>query len=663
MIFLQIYFYLQAGINYDILYFMEIHKLITNFSKIRDWEFAAELLEVFGIPMCVLNPADDTVEAHNLAFRALWTGDTQPKTATALFANQLGELITFTEAVSSARSFQTHDLVPTQTKMPNSFWIVQGSQVTMQMRARLLLVLIPIELLNQAYVEYLATGTTKSSVTERKQFRYLYQQEASLKNLILDSAGEGIFGIDEHGNTTFVNRAARKILGYKEDDLLGKNMHDAIHHSHPDGTPYPPERCEIVQSTKEGRVRTVATEVFWCADGRAVPVEYTATPLDTGGDEQGSVVVFRDITARLTRESALEDALAEVASLKEKLQQENEYLKNEMREVKNLSSNIIGQSETIQKLREQIEIVGRTGATVLISGESGSGKELIAEAIHENSPRCDNVLVKVNCGAIPRDLFESEFFGHVKGAFSGAINNRVGRFELADGGTLFLDEIGELPIELQPKLLRVIQEGEFDRIGDTKTRKVNVRLVAATNRDLTSLIRDGLFREDLYFRLNVFPISSPSLRDRLDDIPTLVKYFAENCCSKLALNRPQFDDNTLEALRNYSWPGNVRELQNVIERGCILAKGGQFKFEQEKLYDTQIDRPSNETPDLLSSDRFPSTLSDIKRMEHELIIKIMRQTGGKVSGPGGAAGILKVKPTTLYSKLKNIPDLDDKLKG
>ena len=368
-----------------------------------------------------------------------------------------------------------------------------------------------------------------------------------------------------------------------------------------------------------------------------------------------------DLSSRFWYE--ISAALAEVASLKEKLQQENEYLKNEMREVKNLSPNIIGQSEAIQKLREQIEIVGRTDATALISGESGSGKELIAEAIHENSPRCDNVLVKVNCGAIPRDLFESEFFGHVKGAFSGAINNRVGRFELADGGTLFFDEIGELPIELQPKLLRVIQEGEFDRIGDTKTRKVNVRLVAATNRDLTSLIRDGLFREDLYFRLNVFPISLPSLRDRLDDIPTLVKYFADNSCSKLALNKPQFDDNTLEALKNYSSPGNVRELQNVIERGCILAKDGQFKFEQEKLYDTQTERISDETRELQSSDRFPSTLSDIKRMEHELIIRIMRQTGGKVSGPGGAAGLLKVKPTTLYSKLKNIPDLDDKLKS
>lgn len=632
---------------------MQIHKLITKNRINQTKNFESVSIDAFEIPLCIVDPVNDQVLANNSSFSELWSDLQPPSKPSVLFANQLGELITFTEAVDEGGAAQTHDLVPTNTATPNSLWIIQGSKITHNENYALLLVVLPIQLLNQAYVEYLATGTTKTSVSDRRQFRYLYQQESSLKNLILDAAGEGIYGVDNDGRATFINKTARNILGLEEEDILGKDVHQLIHHHFPNGDPYPPEDCAILNAVKDGQAKTVATEVFWRSDNQPIPVEYTATPLDLNDKDRGSVVVFRDISNRLTRESALQDALAEVAKLKERLQSENEYLKNEMREAKNLSSSMIGQSKLMQSLRSQISVVGPTDATVLIMGETGTGKELIAEAIHENSPRREDSLIKVNCGAIPRELFESEFFGHVKGAFSGATADRIGRFELADGGTLFLDEIGELPPELQPKLLRVIQEGEFERIGDVVTRKVNVRIIAATNKNLASLASKNEFREDLYFRLNVFPIDAPALRNRLDDIPLLLSYFSQTICAKLALPEPHYDDDALRSLTSYSWPGNVRELQNVIERGCIVAKGGRFNFDYSSLETERHEIRALEVPPPINCD-YPSTLEDIQRLERELILQTLRKTGGRVSGLRGAAELLKVKPTTLYSKLKRI---------
>ena len=274
----------------------------------------------------------------------------------------------------------------------------------------------------------------------------------------------------------------------------------------------------------------------------------------------------------------LRRALEEIDKLRQSLESENAYLREEVREASG-STEILGNSHSIRRVLEQVEMVAPTDATVLVSGETGVGKELIARAIHERSPRRGHPLIKVNCTAIPRELFESEFFGHVRGAFTGAMRDRIGRFQLADGGTLFLDEVGDLPPEMQPKLLRVLQEGEFERVGDEQTRRANVRIIAASNRDLRKAVREGRFREDLYYRLSVFPIEVPPLRERKEDIPVLAKYFFESACRRFKRTGLVLSEGQLQQLLDYDWPGNIRELQNVIDRAVIGARDGSFRFD------------------------------------------------------------------------------------
>src|SRR5436190_14208867 len=265
-------------------------------------------------------------------------------------------------------------------------------------------------------------------------------------------------------------------------------------------------------------------------------------------------------------------------NIRQKLERENEYLREREEETRALGE-IIGRSPQIRQISEQIAVVAPTPATVLILGESGTGKELVAREIHKASSRRDGPMVRVNCAAVPRDLFESEFFGHVKGAFTGALRDRVGRFELAHGGTLFLDEVSEIPIELQSKLLRAIQEGEYERVGSDKTLKTDVRLVAATNRNLIDDVRKGKFREDLYYRLHVFPIELAPLRDRKSDIPLLAAHFLERACKEFNKPLPLMSPEAIAALKAYDWPGNVRELQNVVERAVITTRDGFVSFE------------------------------------------------------------------------------------
>ena len=321
----------------------------------------------------------------------------------------------------------------------------------------------------------------------------------------------------------------------------------------------------------------VEGEVFWRKDGTPVWVEYTSTPIRDRGVVVGAVIVFRDVGQRRDADEKLHAALAEVDRLRERLELENAYLQEEIR-IETNPRGIIGQSEAIQKTLRQVKLVAPTSAAVMITGESGTGKELIARAIHEASSRRDRPLIRVNCAAIPRELFESEFFGHVRGAFTGAMRDRIGRFELADGGTLFLDEVGEIPLELQGKLLRVLQEGNFERVGAERTRAVDVRLIAATNRDLKQEVQRGRFREDLYFRLNVFPVESVPLRERREDIPLLAQHFL-NSESKALKSELRLSEGDARRLSRYDWPGNVRELQNVIERAAILAQNGRLRID------------------------------------------------------------------------------------
>ena len=348
--------------------------------------------------------------------------------------------------------------------------------------------------------------------------------------LILEAAGEGIYGLDSDGRTTFVNAAAATLLGWSAEELVGQPMHSVLHHSHPDGTPYVDERCPIYAAFRDGAVHRVEDEVFWRKDGSSFPVEYTSTPLEEGDRLVGAVVVFRDITARKESADQLRHALAEVRALKHRLEIENVYLQDEIRESHH-SEYIIGKSKALAIALRQVDQVAPTDATVLVCGETGTGKELIARAIHDRSRLRQRPLVKVNCAALPPGLIESELFGHERGAFTGAVSKRIGRFELADGGTIFLDEIGDLPLELQAKLLRVLQEGEFERLGSSKTLKTRARVVAATNRDLSQAVAHGTFRADLYYRLRVFPIRLPSLRGASGGHPSACSFLPRSKCA------------------------------------------------------------------------------------------------------------------------------------
>lgn len=338
---------------------------------------------------------------------------------------------------------------------------------------------------------------------------------------------------------------------------------------------------------------------------------------------------------------AVENALAfqQIAELKDKLAKEKLYLEEELR-IEHGFEDIIGDSNALKQVLKQVEIVAPTDSTVLIQGETGTGKELIARAIHRLSGRKERTFVKLNCAAIPTGLLESELFGHERGAFTGAIAQKAGRFELADKGTIFLDEVGEIPLELQSKLLRVLQEQEFERLGSTKTLRVDVRLVAATNRDLKSLVEAKQFRSDLYYRLNVFPVTLPPLRERREDIPILVRYFTQHYAVRMKKNIQTVSAEALEALSRYAWPGNIRELENLVERSVILTQG------------TDLQMPINE----LQMGRRPATVetATLEEIEREQILRVLDETRWVVGGPAGAAARLGVKRTTLQSKMQKL---------
>lgn len=367
--------------------------------------------------------------------------------------------------------------------------------------------------------------------------------------------------------------------------------------------------------------------------------------------DQSHLAMFRTFASNAAAAIANARAFEEIEQLHRQLELENEYLRDEVREVYPFD-NIVGQSSALQKTLQQIELVAPTDATVLIQGESGTGKELIALAIHQRSRRQSRSLIKVNCASIPHELFESEFFGHVKGAFTGAIKDRTGRFQLADGGTLFLDEVGDIPIELQSKLLRVLQEGEFERIGEERTRRVNVRIIAASNRDLKKEMEAKLFRQDLYFRLSVFPLEIVPLRNRREDIPLLAEHFVKQSCRNMGVQEMTLKKKHVLQLQNYDWPGNIRELQNVIERAIIISGGKELRLD---LPETDTIKASPIVPQSLKTAEQTGeilTYVDLKHLEKENIIAALHQTNWKVSGCGGAAELLGTKPTTLASRIK-----------
>jgi PAS domain S-box-containing protein len=439
--------------------------------------------------------------------------------------------------------------------------------------------------------------------------------------------------VHEDLDTRFVraNRAAVRILGIKPEEIAGIFGKSLV----PD-TPNAQRRLrEALDSVGRGTDTSgVVLELRRKDDGRPVWVQWWSKPAAGGIYTR---TMFVDITDRMLMEQE-----------QVRLEAQNAYLREEIR-IEHDFGDIIGESPGLRKVVQQIQLVAPTDASVLITGESGTGKELVARAIHEHSSRNGRALVKLNCSAVPEGLFESEFFGHVRGAFTGALKDKPGRFELADGGTLFLDEIGEVPLAMQAKLLRVLQEQELERIGDTRTRKVNVRIIAATNRDLKKEVDAGRFRQDLFYRLSVFPIEVPPLRERREDIPPLAAHFVRQSARQMNRPDPGITPAALSGLAAYDWPGNVRELQNTVERAVILSRGGPLRFDPagSNATDASRSRPRTQSPskpDLLTRD-------DLKRQERDAIATALKQTGGKVFGPGGAAELLGMKPTTLTSRI------------
>lgn len=420
---------------------------------------------------------------------------------------------------------------------------------------------------------------------------------------------------------------------------------------------------QIASTGKSLEVASVETDSSWAAEPQWIRSEKIASfvghPLKFRGEVLGVLAIFsrakpgsscfewlRMVADHLAAAIANARAMDEIDSLKRRLEQENEYLREEVHQSTALGD-LLGQSPALQAVARQIELVAPTDSAVLILGESGTGKEVVAREIHRHSRRSDRPLIKVNCAAIPRELYESEFFGHAKGSFTGALRDRIGRFELADKGTLFLDEIGEIPLDLQSKLLRVLQEGELERIGEERTRRVDVRIIAATNRNLKAEAESSRFRQDLYYRLSVFPMDLPPLRKRTEDIPLLAEHFLARYARQLGMKQPRLTLSNVQDLQRYDWPGNVRELQHVLERACIIATDGRLKFD---LANTASKR-SEVKPIESVSDKI-LTESDLRVLEADNIRAALAASRGKIYGNDGAAMKLGMKPTTLSSRIK-----------
>lgn len=363
-----------------------------------------------------------------------------------------------------------------------------------------------------------------------------------------------------------------------------------------------------------------------------------------------SEVAGRDRRTR-DSESRFLERQETVARHRDELGSERDYLREEERNSHNYDE-IIGKSPALMQVLSRVEAVARTNANVLILGESGVGKELVARAIHERSTRRDQVLVKVNCPSIPRDLFESEFFGHLKGAFTGAYRDRIGRCELADKGSLFLDEVGEIPLDLQAKLLQVLQDRQFCRVGEDRTRNVDVRIIVATNRDLLEAVQQRHFREDLYYRLSVFPIEVPPLRERYGDIPLLIEHFLHKGAQELGLPVPRMCEVNTDAIQEYAWPGNVRELKNIVDRALILSQGKEIRLQPAQPGQGRVD--PREIVEAAASNQRCLTEDEMRELQYANTLVALRQADWKISGEGGAAALLGINPSTLAGRMKSL---------
>lgn len=461
---------------------------------------------------------------------------------------------------------------------------------------------------------------------------------------IIDAIPQLISVLSPEGEFLYSNQAVMDYTGLTREEVMAVDFRDRA--SHPEDVERLREKRQQALSRgvpfqneqrarrKDGQYRWFLVQYKPFRDGRGEVIRWYATGTDIEDRKQAEERTRKENLA-LEKERT-------------RLESQNAYLLDEIRSEQNFGD-IVGGSSGLRKVMHQVQLVAPTDATVLIAGESGTGKELVARAIHEQSARRERPLIKLNCSAVPEGLFESEFFGHVKGAFTGALKDKPGRFELADGGTLFLDEIGEVPPAMQAKLLRVLQEQELERVGDTRTRKVNVRVIAASNRDLKKEVDEGRFRQDLFYRLSVFPIEVPPLRERRDDIGPLVAHFIRQSARRMKRPEPQISKTALDELATYHWLGNVRELQNTVERAIILWREGPLTFD---LPASRPDKSGEQAKPAAKAGLL--TLDELKRQEREAIISALKQTNGKVSGAGGAAELLGMKASTLASRIASM---------
>jgi formate hydrogenlyase transcriptional activator len=460
---------------------------------------------------------------------------------------------------------------------------------------------------------------------------------------ILDSAMDAVVTFAADGRVELFNRAAEKVFACPAADALGRPVGDLL---------TAPFRGVLDRALAARRHGAAPPAYLWApeglaaqrADGREFPVEATLSQVDSGGRTLFTLIL-RDVEQRHRAEEELR-----------RLHRESAYLQEEIRAVHN-ADDIIGNSPTLRDALDKVALVAGTDSSVLILGETGTGKELIARAVHAASARRERPLIKVNCAALPTGLIESELFGHERGAFTGATERRIGRFEFAAGGTIFLDEIGDMPLEVQAKLLRALQEREFERVGGSQTLSVDVRVIAATNRDLAAAVADGSFRRDLFYRLHVFPIGLPPLRERTDDLPLLVHYFVARYAHKIGRKITHVPAEALRRLLAYAWPGNVRELENVIERAVILSTGAALTIPSELL--PALATPPAPSPPAASvappanADAAPAATSMLE-IERQHIASVLKQTGWRIDGPQGAARFLGINPSTLRSRIKKL---------
>ncbi len=500
-----------------------------------------------------------------------------------------------------------------------------------------------VDCITNAFIEYEREGDfvrTIATYTEVSD-----QARANLKyRTLYRSTPAMLHTVDGDGRIANVTDHWLNKLGFTRDEVLGRPITDFM--SVADQRKYSDGRLE--ELIAEGEFNNLERQMV-TKQGMTIDLVVSAVPLrDEGGAVDRMLVASKDVTSRNRAERELRRTLAENARLREELQLERDYLREEVNVAMNFGR-IVGTSQALRRMLKRVEAVAETPASVLLQGESGVGKELVARAIHNRSPRADGPLVKVNCASIPKELFESEFFGHVKGAFTGAHRDRIGRFQLADGGTIFLDEVGEIPMELQGKLLRVLQESEFERVGDDITRSVDVRVIAATNRNLEKLIVDGEFREDLFYRLSVFPVEVPPLRERGDDIVQLAQHFLEQTCTDFGREPMTLTRSQAANLRAYDWPGNVRELKNVIERAVILSPGKVLRLDLS-LPGISAETDNTAAPEPREDDIF--TEKEMRDLQKANTVKALKRANWKVSGTGGAAELLGVRPTTLADRIK-----------